>query len=168
MSSAPAAILSRFPGPVVLVPSRRKWLFVLGGSLAFVAIGLWLRHNEPLWAWLGWLGVGFFGIGAVVAALMLLPGAGGLRLDSDGFEMTSLFRRHRSRWTDVSEFEVVCLPPSLQKMVVFDDARTMDGAMAKRNKRRVGRSSGLDNYGLSHEDFAAIMNEWRARATRRR
>ena len=121
MSSAPAAILSRFPGPVVLVPSRRKWLFVLGGSLAFVAIGLWVRHDDPLW---GWLGVGFFGIAALVGALMLLPGAGGLRLDSDGFEMTNLFRRHRCRWTEVSEFEVVRLPPSRQKMVVFDDART--------------------------------------------
>jgi hypothetical protein len=165
MSSAPTAILSRFPGPVVLVPSRRKWLLVLGGGLAFVAGGLWVMHDDPLW---GWLAVGFFAIAALVGALMLLPGAGGLRLDSDGFEMTSLFRRHRSRWTEVSEFEVVRLPPSLQKMVVFDDARTKDSALAKVNRSLAGRTGGLpDSYSLSCEDLAAIMNEWRARATGR-
>jgi hypothetical protein len=99
---------------------------------------------------------------------MLLPGAGGLRLDSDGFEMTSLFRRHRSRWMEVSEFEVVRLPPSLQKMVVFDDVRTKDSALAKVNRSLAGRTGGLpDSYSLSHEDLAAIMNEWRARATGR-
>jgi hypothetical protein len=165
MSSAHAAILSRFPGPVVLVPSRRKWLLVLGGGLAFVAIGLWVMHDVPLW---GWFGTSFFAVAALVAALMLLPGAGGLRLDSDGFEMTSLFRRHRSRWMEVSEFEVVRLPPSLQKMVVFDDVRTKDSALAKVNRSLAGRTGGLpDSYSLSHEDLAAIMNEWRARATGR-
>ena len=162
MSSAPADILSRFPGPVVLVPSRRKWLLVLGGCLAFVAAGLWVVRDDPLW---GWLAVGFFGAGVPVAALMLLPGVGGLQLDSDGFEMTSLFRRHCCRWTEVSEFEVVRLPPSLQKMVVFDDVRTEDSALARANRSLVGRAGGLsDNYGLSHEDLAAIMNEWRRRA----
>ncbi len=165
MSSVHAAILSRFPGPVVLAPSRRKWLLVLGGCLVFVAAGLWVVHDHPL---SGWLGVGFFGVGALVAAVMLLPGAGGLRLDSDGFEMTSLFRRHRSRWSEVGEFEVARVPPSRQKMVVFDDARTEHGALAKVNRKLVGRTGGLsDNYGLSHEDLAAVMNEWRARATRR-
>lgn len=165
MSSAHAAILSRFPGPVVLVPSRRKWLLVLGGGLAFVAIGLWVMHDVPLW---GWFGTGSFAVAALVAALMLLPGAGGLRLDSDGFEMTSLFRRHRSRWMEVSEFEVVRLPPSLQKMVVFDDVRTKDSALSKVNRSLAGRTGGLpDSYSLSHEDLAAIMNEWRARATGR-
>ena len=166
MSSEPADILSQFPGPVVLARSRRKWLLVLGGCLAFVAIGLWVRYSDPLSAWLA---IGFFGLGALVAALMLLPGAGSLLLDPDGFEITTLFRRHRSRWVDVSEFEVVRMPPSRLKMVVFDDARTKDSAMAKRNKSLVGRSGGLsDNYGLSHDDLAEVMNEWRVRATRRR
>ena len=165
MSSAPAEILSRFPGPVVLAPSRRKWLFVLGVSVAFVAIGFWMRHDEPLG---GWLVVGFFGLGTLVAPLMLLPGAGGLRLDSDGFEMMTLFRRHHSRWAEVSEFEVVCVPPTLQTMVAFDHARAEDSALAKANRILVGRTSGLpDNYSLSYEDLAAIMNEWRARAISR-
>jgi hypothetical protein len=165
MSSAPAAILSRFPGPAVLVRSRRKWLLVLGGCLAFVAIGLWVRHDDPPW---GWLGVGFFGVGALIAALVLLPGAGGLQLDSDGFEITNLFRSYRCRWTEVSEFEVVRVPPSLQKMVASDHARAEDWAVARVNRSLVGRTGGLpDNYGLSHEDLAAIMNAWRTRATGR-
>jgi hypothetical protein len=104
----------------------------------------------------------------LVAALALLPGAGGLLLDSDGFEITSLFRPYRCRWTEVSEFEVVRVPPSLQKMVAFDHARTEDRALARINRSLVGWAGGLpDNYGLSHEDLAAIMNEWRARATGR-
>jgi hypothetical protein len=39
----------------------------------------------------------FFGLVALVAPVAMLPGAGGLVLDREGFDVTSLFRRYRVR-----------------------------------------------------------------------
>src|SRR5690242_9260050 len=101
LSSAAAALLAQFPRPVSLQPSRRKWLLILAGSLGFVAIGIWaLRRGTSDELWMMWAATAFFGLCAVVAAAMLLPRAGGLVLDHEGFVMTSLFRSHRTRWKD--------------------------------------------------------------------
>jgi hypothetical protein len=159
------AILSRFPGPVILKTSRPKALFVLatGVVLSFGGI-IMIREAEP---W-GWVVFGFFLLVAAAGAVMLLPGAGRLLLDAEGFEVTSLFRRHRTRWADVSEFEVTRLPPAAQKMVVFDEMHSKDSVLARMTRSLAGRSGGLpDNYGLDYEDLAAIMNEWRKRVNSR-
>jgi hypothetical protein len=85
-------ILARFPGPVTLYPSRRKWLLLMAGCLLFAVGGIGEAHNGNA---MDWLGVAFFGLGAIVPGLMLLHGAASIRLDSDGFEMTNLFRHAR-------------------------------------------------------------------------
>jgi hypothetical protein len=76
-------ILARFPGPVTLYPSRRKWLLVMAGCLLFAVAGIGEAYNGDA---KGWLGVVFFGLGAIVPGLMLLHGAASLTLDADGFE----------------------------------------------------------------------------------
>jgi hypothetical protein len=159
------AILSRFPGPIVLRTARLKALFVLATGVVLSFGGLIMIREGEAWGWLVFV---FFLLMAAVGFVMLLPGAGRLLLDAEGFEVTSLFRRGRSRWADVSGFEVTRIPPAGQKMVVFDDVRTKDSALAKVTRSLAGRSGGLpDNYGLSYEELAAIMNEWRRRATSR-
>src|SRR5262245_88142 len=105
------AILARFPGPVTLAISRAKWLAVLAGGAAFVAIFVWMLRAGPddvssFERWIGWAGFLFFGLVMLVAVVMLLPGAGSLTLDADGFETCSLFRRFNTPWGQVSEFEV--------------------------------------------------------------
>ena len=87
-------ILSRFPGPVVLYPSRRKWLFVLLGCAAFVATSIWALGNNKV---LGWAGLIFFGLGMVVAVVAQLPGASSLKLDREVFEIKHLFRHSSIR-----------------------------------------------------------------------
>jgi hypothetical protein len=111
-------MLSRFPGPATLYPSRTKWLLVLlaGGLLA---VGGYLMVSDGDRR--GWFVLVFFASVFIVAAMMLLPGAGGLTLDRNGFQVTSLFRSSSSRWQDVSGFEPASIPPSLQKLVVYDD-----------------------------------------------
>lgn len=158
----PAAILARFPGPVTLTPSPRKWLLVLGGCLAFVAIGIWQAGEQPL---IGWSAVGFFGLGVLVAGAMLVPGAAGIVLDADGFEVTGFFRRHRTRWADATGFQAATVPPSAQKLVVYDDRGSENSTLGGINRRLSGRNSGLpDNYGLPPDDLAQVMMRWRERA----
>jgi len=74
MLSSPAApeLLSRFPGPVTLHPLRKKWLLVLAGCALFAIGGYWMvRGNEGM----GWLVLIFFGLGALIAAAMMLGAA---------------------------------------------------------------------------------------------
>jgi hypothetical protein len=156
-------ILSRFPGPVTLYPSRRKWALVLAVCGSFAAGGVWMVAEKAPW---GWFVLVFFLIGAIVAAAALLPGAGALTLDGSGFESTNLFRRSRLRWRDVTGFKAGVIPPSGRRFVLFDDITAQDRAIARINTAILGRNGALpDTYGLSADDLADLMRRWHERAT---
>jgi hypothetical protein len=156
-----AAVLSRFPGPLTLYPSRREWLLVFTGCLLVAAGGAWMIKSGD---GEGWLVLIFFGLGTLVAGAAMLPGAGGLILDHDGFEITNLFRRHRTRWQDAAGFQTASVPRVRQKMVVYDDITQRAKSIAKINVALVGRNAALpDTYGFSAEDLAQVMTQWRER-----
>lgn len=81
-----------------LRPRRSTAVWLLLGSLAFVAIGIWMGSEE---GWIGHAIAAFFGLCAAVAAVQLLPGASSLRIDRDGFTCRSLFRSWSVRWDEV-------------------------------------------------------------------
>ena len=168
------AILAGFPGPVMLRVSRLKVLALLAGSLAFVAGGILLIvfvKDDPEARLAGLAGIVFFGACALIGAVMLLPGAGSLTLDVGGFEVCSLFRRNRITWPQASRFTVTTLPlpdADSQHMVGYDDDR-LKGFGAEFSRDKIGRNAALpDTYGLSHEELARLMTEWRERALARR
>lgn len=155
-------LLSRFPGPVTLYPSRRKWLLVLLVGVLFTAVGIWmiLAGNRS-----GWFTLEVFAIVAIVAAVTFLPGAAALTLDRNGFEVASLFRFHRSRWQEVSGFEFVPIWPTSQKLVAYDDIRAATRTLAAMNIAIADHNSALPNtYGLAGDDLARLLTQWRARA----
>jgi hypothetical protein len=163
------AILSRFPGPVMLYRSRKKWWLVLFASLVLAYGGYGMIGEGKL---MGWFVLAFFGLVAVTAAASLLPGAGKLTLDASGFEVVNLFRRFRSRWQDVGNFQPIVLPRTSQKFVGYDTGdfagRPVAGAVARFNVRISGRAGMLpDTYGLSADDLATLMTRWRERAVGR-
>jgi hypothetical protein len=160
-------ILARFPGPVTMPVSRIKALGVLLGCVAFVAIGvLILRYGdgeaEEIFG--AWLAIVFFGLCAVVAAVMLLPGAGSLTLAADGFTMCSLFRKAHTPWRQASDFTVARSRDRRMTFVGYEDARA-SGAAAETSRSLIGRNAALpDTYGLSHEELARLLTQWRALA----
>ena len=155
MSTDVAEILSRFPGPVTLRPSRTRWLLVLAIGLLFAVGGVWMIQDGK------WI----FGLVALIAAVAMLPGAGGLILDREGFDVTSLFRRYRIRWQDTADFAAVSIPPAHQKMVGYNDLKRSSSRLAKMNVAIVGRDAAIpDTYGLSADALAQLMAQWRARA----
>jgi hypothetical protein len=161
-----AAILDRFPGPVTLYPSRKKWLLVLACGAIFAVGGAWMiRGGDPQ----GWFVLIFFAAVALIAAAALLPGAGALTLDRDGFEITNLFRHHRIRWQDASGFTAARIPPARQLFVVFDKASASGSFVANVNVAIVGRNASLpDTYGQSADKLAELMAAWRASALARK
>ena len=164
------AILARFPGPVTLPVRRLKWLAMLAGGLAFAVIAIWMLHAEDVSGsdrWAAWAGLLIGGLIVPFAAIMLLPAAGSLTLDADGFVTCSLFRRFHTPWRQVSEFRVGEYPfpgESRQRTIIYDDTKSAS-LFAEPVREMLGRNSALpDTYGLSYEDLAQLMTQWRARA----
>jgi hypothetical protein len=162
-----ALILASFPGPVTLHPSRRKFVFALAVCLACVVIAAWLLQEDslsPAGTAKVWLGLVVFGICAFVPAVMLLPGAGRLTLDAEGFEQVSLYVKRRAAWRQVGNFTIrqYSLRGRNTHFVGYDDARLPADNM---KRRMIGRNAALpDAYGLSHDALASLMTQWRARA----
>jgi hypothetical protein len=162
----PAEILSRFPGPLTLYPSRRKWLLLLAGCALFTAGGFAMIQDQAAG---GWYVLVVFGIASLIAAVMLLPGAGRLTLDRHGFTSTSLFKSHRVRWQDAGDFVPVRVPPANIRLVGYDDATAAGRRIAAINVELTGRNAALhDTYGLPVDDLAGLMAAWRERALERR
>jgi len=162
MSTSAEAVMARFPGPLTLYPSRRKWLLTMSGSALFAAAGVGMLREGN---WKGWLVLLFFGLCTLMSAIALLPGAGSLVLDREGFQFCSLFRRHRTLWRDASGFAAAAVPPARLPLVVFDDRQQRSGTLASLNVGLVGRTSALpDTYGFKADELAKIMAQWQARA----
>ncbi len=156
MSDVPAMtapveqLLSRFPGPVTLYPSREKWMMLAAGSLPFVIIGGFLILDDRAHTVWGWIDVAFFGVCLLIAAIRSLPGAASLTLDASGFEERALFlQRFRAKWRNVTDIKADAAPASRSdmKFVWYND------------------NAGLtDTYGLTAEELADLMMLWQQRA----
>lgn len=157
------AIAKETPQEITLYPSRKAWLPVLVISLVFCVIGVWMISKDD---WRGWLGLSFFGLCALVSALMVtFPQVSSLRLTIDGFYMGSLIRTQFTRWRDVTGFGVASI--SMNKMVVFNYSASYSG---QRFGRKVaadlaGWEGALpDTYGMSADELANLMNSWKRRS----
>ncbi|WP_375455763.1 hypothetical protein [uncultured Methylobacterium sp.] len=156
---------------VRLSPSPYRWLGVLATSLVFVSIGV-VVPSEGTGFWIvNVLGVGFFGLGALVALAQLVPGVSGLTIDRDGFVMKSLGRRHATAWGDVvGAFRVVRAVPA-QPMIGYDlTPAKAQGRLARTNKAAYGLHAAIpDTYGRRIEELTALLNarldRWRSRNT---
>ena len=146
---------------LTLRPNRRRYLLNMALAAGFVAAGdLMIRKGDPR----GWAGILFFGFGVIVYVLLLLPGSAYLRLDPTGFTVCSLFRAHSTGWFEVDSFEVARMRG--RKLVVFNFSNLHRGQeFVRKVAVAIGWHQGAlpDTYGLSAEELAAIMNDWRQR-----
>jgi hypothetical protein len=130
--------------------------------LAFVAIWvIAIRKGSGLG---GWACAIFFGLGAAIFLLQLVPGASYLRLTSEGFVVCSLFRKTPViRWSEVSDFRVAAV--SGRKMVVYDWYAKPQRGVRTLNRALVGATDGLpDTYGMKAQELADFLNAKRLAA----
>ncbi len=160
-------LLSQFPGPVTLYPSRTKWAILAAASLMFVMIGiLFILDDTALW---GWVDLVFSGACLLVSAVRLLPGAASLTLDAGGFEERTLFfRLPRARWRNITNIEADAAPAARSdvKLVRYNDTQpTGSWLEARRETAMLGYNAALaDTYGLSAEDLADLLVRWQQQA----
>ena len=128
-------------------------------SLAFVVSGIFLTKEQAV---MGWFVTSFFGICLLVFLTQLIPGSTELTLRKEGFEMTSMFRKSTTRWTDIESFKIGYL--GRNKTVMFD-------YIESHNKHDTGKliSKGLSGshgalpttYGLKATELLKTLNEWK-------
>ena len=148
------------------VASPWKALLIMVYSICLVSLGVWLKQSG--WSFLGWLTIVFFGLGVPLSLLMLLPNATYLRLDEEGFEMRSVFRNNRYRWTDVAGFTIGSLRGAKMIAIHFRHdfkpqrlARSMAAALA-------GMEGAIPNhYNAPLEEILEALNAWRQRYGRK-
>jgi hypothetical protein len=149
--------IAKFPSPLTLFPSWRKWGSITLFSGFATAGGIAMILNAvPL----GVLVTAIFGVVTMIGMMILLPGASSLRLDVTGFQTTNLFRRQSYSWRDVSDFAVLSIHGNC--FVMFRDAKPRV-AISKRNAAITGgRNGGLpDTYGMAADDLVQLMTTWR-------
>ncbi len=170
---APEALLTAYPGPVVLRGSSGKHLLLAAGTGVFGAVALWMLLNEPLSPMqqiLLWPGAIMF-LGGTPFVLLIAVIGTSLQLDETGMTIRQPWRRIRRRWPDAHDFMAVEMsgasPGASARIVVFEDA-TVDGTrVAGINRRLTGRNAGLsDTFGLDPDALVGLLNAWRARALR--
>ena len=147
--------------------SRSKAAFVLLGSIAFVAIGYFMRLEKPF---IGWACMIFFGLGILVGLIMVFsPNSMYLRLDTEGFEMGSFAKKTRIKWTDVAGFELASIRGA--KMIAIIYAPHYAGQKAGRAiaENLSGMEGAIGNsYNAPLAEVLKTLNEWRTRYGTRR
>jgi hypothetical protein len=149
---------------IVLRPSRGRWFAVFAGCVVFAAIGVMMIRDG---AAAGWYVAGGFGLGAIVAGVVLLPGSAYLKVRHDGFVFGTLFRRWTLPWTAVGPFSVAIV--GREEIVVFD---IIDPAQMPQlpglSQAPAGANAGLpDTYGMTAGELAGVLNAARDRALAR-
>jgi membrane associated rhomboid family serine protease len=153
--------------PVVLYPRRRRWaiLLVLAGALfagsVFVFVGM--PHVLPA------AGILLFGSATAMCVIQFVPRWSHLRIAPDGLVIRNSARTTRLAWNDVERFttyEVYHQYGSVT-MVGFDRRDlTPEGQSLFQTITRgmTGVDGSLpDNYGMRHEELAALLSEARER-----
>jgi len=161
-------------GTLKLKPSRTKWILI-GLMFVGLAVGMGLMavtSTAPIerdaLILIGAL-VLLFVIGAVVSFLMLSPNFAYVLLTPTGFTIRTLLKRKEYRWREAEEFHAATLRGT--PWVVFTLSREGKVNLPETSLRGLNKAvSGVDDnlpdtYGMSAEELAELMNQWKKRST---
>jgi membrane associated rhomboid family serine protease len=152
--------------PIVLRPSRRRWVGLFVCCVALTAVCAWAFVDEPnvLMA----VGVLLFGPGIVLAVLQLLPGSASLRIAPEGLLARGPVRSGNWGWNEIEHFSTFDADPYGTTKQVGFDLRDLtpdrQGAWQTLGRGMTGVDGALpDTYGMRAEDLAALLDEARER-----
>lgn len=146
-----------------LTPSNVRSVVLFIAMLVWFGIGVsrYLAVGGLLWIALSLVGFA----GALVYALMLLPGSSYLEATPISLTICTAFRKRNYSWHEIDSFKVDAF---LHKKVVkyelrvVDDAEA-DGAVGDRDGTQYREETLPDTYGLSPEKLADRLNVFRRR-----
>jgi hypothetical protein len=147
--------------PLRLQARRGQKSWLLAVAVAFGAGGIYILPVSPV---RGVLAIAFFGLGALVIAVNLLPGGSYLLVEKTGFTVCNVFRKTFYSWSDVAEFVPVDVGNKAMVGLRFSDRYKAAGAGRKLAAYLAGVDGALpDTYGLGARDLVSLLNDVRAR-----
>ena len=150
---------------VVLRASAARWVWILIGSMVFLAFGGGMAFSDRTGAaakGIGWFLVAVFGFCAVVA-LRQLVSPGSLTISRTSIDMIRHGRLTTFELAGCSRFTTWRNPTRGVTTVVFDYRPDPDTETNRTNREIMGGSRSLpDSYGLSAQALADLLNDARA------
>ena len=141
------------PEQLFLPPSRMRWVVSVTISIFIVALDAYLAVVQQAPA--VWLLVVLFGGLGAFSAVQLIPGSGGLWLDREGFVYRMFWVDRRREWKKISP--ILGSQVGLLQMVGYH----REGCPPNKPREVLP-----DTYGISANQLAEIMNQWRNAAIR--
>jgi hypothetical protein len=146
---------------VIFRGSVRKALIVLLISIGFVVLGAWATAERPI---LGWLCIGFFGLGIPASLLMMRPNSTYLKLDADGIDVVSMWRHHKLEWSDLDGFRMASIHGARMIAIDYSSAYTKQKAGRALASALSGMEGAIaDHYTVPLEQVLQALNDWKAR-----
>ena len=143
----------------ILRPKITQTILLIIICFTFVVLGIVLNDLENIKLLMVLV---FFGLGLVIFIIQLIPGSTQLTLSTNGFLITSLFRSHFIKWSDVKIFRIGYLHRSQAVMFDFIESDNKDKSRKSIAKALTkGHGALPNNYGLSAMDLLDKMNEWK-------
>lgn len=143
----------------ILRPGVLKTIVLLLVCALFVTIGI-LYMDENLFT--SWMGILFFGLGAIVFVIQLIPNSSYLKLTIEGFEVKNLFRTTFTKWSEVELFTVGRVRRSLMVLYNYSIEHNKYNTAKKMVRSLAGNEAALpNNYGMKAIELAKLMNEWK-------
>jgi membrane associated rhomboid family serine protease len=152
--------------PLVLRPSRRRWVGLLVLSITLTAVCGLAFLNEPNVVMA--VGILLFGAGIVISVLQLLPGSASLRIAPDGLTARGPIRSGGWSWNEIEHFSVYDVDQYGTTKQVGFDLRDLtpdrQGVLKTIGRGMSGVDAALpDTYGMRAEDLATLLEEARER-----
>ena len=149
---------------IVLRASAFRWVWVLIGSMAFVAFGVALAlgaETSGVAQVIGWILVLLFVFCAVVALRQMID-PGSLVISRTTIDMLRRGRLTSFEFADCGEFTTWRNPSRGTTFVVFDHLPDGDTEIHRANRHAMGGTRlFIDNYGMSPDALADLLNSVR-------
>jgi hypothetical protein len=143
--------------------SKTKWIWV---GLVSIILGfggiIGIQSGEAI----GWVVAPFFGLGLLVSAVQMLPGAAYLKVGPGGLEFRTLFRTRRIAWAEISGFGHY--RQASQGFVGINFHGSAKGFSQNASSALVGFHDALpETYGHKAEELAVLLTGCRAHFLRK-
>ncbi len=145
---------------VTFRPKNIKSMLMALGCLILAYGGILIIEEECV---KGWVITSFFSLCFIVLSVQIIPGSTQLKLNNDGFIMTSLFRSHFTAWSDIKTFRIGKLGPN--KTVMFDYVKNHNKHKSGKSlaKKLSGSHGALPNtYGMKADELLRILKQWQS------
>jgi hypothetical protein len=146
--------------PITLRPSRRNLILLVAVSISFIWAGWSMRSAHPV---LGYVLVSALSLCLIIFVAQMLPNSAHLQLTKERFTIRVLFKESHCRWDECSAFQA----RHVANGKVLVGWNYVPGYPKAQRRRRLNASLfGAevmlpDNYGMTPEDLASLMNEVR-------